>query len=72
MVKICMPGAPGVGSAEKAIRPLAPGKVAQAGDAKSTEAMTTTPVKTARNVNDFMSSPFNEWPGWPSSFACEQ
>jgi hypothetical protein len=55
MVKICMPGASGVGSAAKAIRPLAPGKVAQAGDAKSSVAMITTPVKTARN-NDFMSS----------------
>jgi hypothetical protein len=32
MVKICMPGAPGVGSAAKTIRPLVPGKVAQAED----------------------------------------
>src|SRR6516165_2327579 len=53
-----MPGAPGVGSAAKVIRPFVPGKVAQAGDAKSTEAMITAPAKTAPSLNDFMSFPF--------------
>src|SRR5215470_7644340 len=57
MVKICLPGASGVGSAAKAIRPLVPGKVAQAGDAKSSVATIATPVKTARNLNSFMPFP---------------
>src|SRR6516162_5558615 len=53
-----MPGAPGGGSAAKVICPLAPGKVAQAGDAKSRVAMITAPVKPAPSLNDFMSFPF--------------
>jgi hypothetical protein len=38
--------------------PVGPEKVAQAGDAKSSVAMITTPVRPARSLNDFMPSPF--------------
>src|SRR5215469_1185023 len=44
MVKICLPGAFGAGSAAKTICPFVPEKVAQAGDANSSVAMITGPA----------------------------